>query len=619
MGKILRIDLSKNEIVIKQIEEEVLRKFLGGSGLAVKFLYDLLPPGYDAFDPKTPLIFMTGPFTGTAVPGSALYNVVSKSPLTGFTVGRARSNGFFAPELKFAGFDGVVIQGKSESPVYLWIHDGVTEIRGAKDLWGKDTRETHDLIQKELGDPKIKVACIGPAGETLSKMACIINDRYHAAGRGGLGAVMGSKKLKAIAVKGRERVPVFERRNLSIVRRDWQKIILGRKSLFFKNLGIYGTSGSTEYSEIRHTIGDLPTKNLTTCVFPQWANLSGEYVAKNYLAKKQPAQCFGCPILHDKIVEIPEGPYAGTYAFPEYEDLAAWGSNLGIGDTEAVIKITDLANRYGIDSVEGGYAMSLAMECYEKKLISKDDADGLELQWGNAKAVIQLLRKIIKREGIGDILADGTKRAANLIGRGAHDLAVLVKNMAPMQHDIRSDWGKLLGYTVAGTGPCHEGVGVYNLPDPEIGFPTYLPRFKTHRKAEAVRITQFKRILSDNLGICDFNKRGVPSKLVEKALKAVTGWDMSIEEAYEISERTIDLIRVFNIRNGLVPSDDWPSTRLLESPPDGGSQGMTAKTYLKGMVEDYYNVMGWDKKTGKPFVSTLRRLGLEYTMKDLWN
>jgi aldehyde:ferredoxin oxidoreductase len=617
MGKILHVDLSENSITSEQVEEETLRKFIGGTGLAVKILYDLSPPGYDAFDPDTPLIFMTGPFTGTAVPGSALYNVVSKSPLTGFTVARARSNGFFAPELKFAGFDGVIILGKAESPVYLWIHDGDAEIREAKDLWGEDTTETPTFVQRELGDPQIKVACIGPAGETVSRMACIVNDKYHVAARGGVGAVMGSKKLKAIAVRGKRQVPVFDRKNLSIIRAEWQKIISERKSTFLKHLSEYGTSGSMEYSEMRHSIGDLPTKNLTTGVFPQWVKLSGEYIVKNFPTKKQPAQCFGCSILHDQIVEIPKGPYSGTYAFPEYEDLAAWGSNLGIDDTEAVIKITDLANRYGIDSVEGGFTVSLAMECYEKKLISKNDTDGLELQWGNAEAVIQLLGKIKRREGIGNILAEGTKRAADHIGKGAQEFAVLIKNMAPMQHDIRSDWGKLLVYTIAGSGPCHED-GIYNLPDSEIGFPTYLPPFTTHRKAEAVRKTQFKRMSSDNLGICDFNKRSVPARLVEKAMKTVTGWDMSIEEAYEASERTINLIRVFNIRNGLVPSDDWPSPRLLEPPPDGGAQGVTAKTHLRGMIDDYYEVMGWDKKTGKPLVNTLRRLGLEYTIKDLW-
>ena len=616
MEEILQVDLTKEKIDCVKVGEETLRKFLGGCGLALKFLYDLVPAGCDPLAPENVIVFMTGPFTGTAVPSSGLYNVVSKSPLTGFTVGHARSNGFFGPELKFGGFDGIIVMGKAEAPVYILIYDGEVYIKDATHLWGRDTIETTRLIQKGLNDTRVRVACIGQAGETLSRMACIMNE-YHAAGRGGLGAVMGSKKLKAVAVRGNRRVPVFDQKKLLEVRKEWlrERAYATRDWSFGKNLSKWGTSGSTEYSEMRHAIGDLPTKNLSTCVFPEWNKLSGEYVASTFKVKNRPAQCFGCPINHDKLIEVLEGPYSGVYAFPEYEDLAAFGSNLGISDTKAVIKITDLANRYGIDSVECGYTISLAMECYEKKLISTRDTDGLELKWGNVEAVIRVMEKIIRRDGIGNLLADGVKRASDNIGGKAHEFAVMIKNMAPMQHDIRSDWGKLLGYTVAGAGPVHEGVGVYNLPDPEIGFPHYLPPFETSRKAEAVRKTQFKRILSDNLGICDFIKRRISKRLVERAIKFVTGWNMSIEEAYEASERTINLIRVFNVRNGLVPSDDWPSPRLLEAPPDGGFQGVTVKTYLKGMVEEYYEIMGWDKKTGKPLTSSLRRLGLEYRSK----
>lgn len=612
MNKILRVDLSSSKIAYDQIDDKTLRMFIGGGGLAVKILYDEFPPGYDVYDGRNPVVFMTGPATGTAVPASCLYVAVSKSPLTGFTVARARSNGSFAPELKFAGFDGVVVTGKADRPVYLWIHEGESEIRDATDLWGKDTHETMESIPKELGDPKVKVACIGQAGEVLSRGACIVSNGGHVAARGGQGAIMGSKKLKAIAVRGTNKIPVHDSDALNKIVVEWRKLALATKH--GQNLRDFGTAGRADWSKAREF---WPIKNLTSNQIEKAENYSGEYLVGKYpTTKKGETVCFNCPYLHDRTIEIPEGPYKGVYAFPEYEDCAGFGANLGIGDTEAVIKLTDMANRFGMDAVETGFTISMVMEAYEKGLLHKEDADGLELNWGNAEAVKSLLEKIKTREGIGNILAEGVKRAADCLG--CEELTVHIKNMAPMQHDIRTDWGKLLGYTVAGAGPVHEGVGSYQLPDPDIGFPTLLPLFEVARKGEAVAKDAFKRFLSSNMGICDYPARDVPISYRVNALNAITGWDVDLDEALETSEREITLTRAFNVRHGLRPEDDWPSPRLLEAIPGGPHAGITGKNHLKHMIRDYYRQMGWDEKTGKPLVSTLKRLGLEQVIKDLW-
>lgn len=614
MNRILRINLSKGKISSEKLDEDALRSFIGGGGVATKILYDELPAGYDSFDEENPLIFMTGPLTGTAIRGAALCVVVSKSPLTGFTVGRSRMQGFFGPELKFAGYDGIVIKGKASTPVFLWIHNEEVEIMDASKIWGMDVHKTENCLREDFSDPRIRISSIGPAGEVVVRSACIVSEKYHVAGRGGLGAVMGSKKLKAIAVRGKRRVPVADKKSILQITKEWQKLCLENHGAV--GLSKWGTSGDTQHCESRHAIGDLPSKNLTTGVFKEWNNLSGEYMIKKFPTSKKPAQCFNCPIGHDRLIKISGGDHFNVYAFPEYEDTAAWGSNLGITDTISVIKLTDAANRYGIDSVEASFTISLAMECYEKGLITEDNTGGIDLRWGNADAVFELLEKIVRRDGIGDLLAEGVKRAADKLG--AADYAVHIKNMAPMQHDIRSDWGLLLGYTVAGAGPVHEGVAKWLLPDQELGFPKPLPRFATQKKAEAVMKTQLKRLLSDNLGICSFVSRTVPQRLVAKALSAATGWDISLKEAYEVSERTVTLTRAFNIRHGLKPSDDWPSPRLLEPPKDGGSKGITAEPYLAGMVREYYRLMGWDEITGKPLRNTLTRLGLADVVKDIW-
>lgn len=609
MGKDIYVDLSRKETTVEKPHEDLLRKFIGGLNLAIKILYDEVEPGINPLGPENRLIFVTSPLVGTLTPAACQYSVVAKSPLTGF-IGFGRSKGFFAPELKFAGYDNIVVKGRADDPLYLWIHDNDVEFRSASHLWGKDTYETEELIRKELGDTKIKVACIGQAGESLSLMALIMNDKGHAAARCGIGAVMGSKKLKAIAVRGSKKVPVVDNDKLLALRKEWHRISKENKTAI--DMSEYGTAGTYDRTEVRHLAGDLPTKNWTTTLFPEWRNLSGQHMKEKYPTRK--TACFNCHIGHDYEIDIPSGPFAGSYVYPEYECTVAFGSNIGNPNTESMIKLTDIANRYGMDSIECSHTISMVMEGYEKNIIKREDLDGLELTWGNAEAVIQLMDKIVKREGIGSILADGVKRAADMLG--TPNLAIHTKKMSPILHDLRHNWGWLINYTVGPAGPTHQGYAA--MKDAEV-MPEPLPPHSPRKKGETAKRGQIKWFGWDCLGVCRHAVYGVPTSLLLEFLSAVTGWKIDFEEFSRIIERGITLSRAFNIRNGLTPADDWPSERQLEPPPDGPAKGITAKTMLRGMIDEYYEHMGWDPVTGKPWKGTLNDLGLEEVAKDLWS
>ena len=591
----------------------MLRKYLGGPFLALRMLYDEVAPGTDAFDPENRLIIMSAPLVGTITPGATQYAVLTKSPLTGL-MGLARSHGFFSAELKFAGYDGIIIQGKSDEPVYLSIKNDQAESRDASHFWGKDTYETEELIRTETGDRGTKVACIGQAGENLSRMACIMNDRGHAAARCGPGAVMGSKRLKAIAVRGTQRVPVSDPDSLLRLRKEWLKI--SSESHQARVMTDYGTAGDYDRTEGRHRLGDLPTKNWTTAIFPDWKRLSGEYIKSKYPTRK--ATCYNCHIGHDKTVEITSGQYAGRYAYPEYEDTAAFGCNIGVSDTEAIIKLTDLANRYGVDSIECSHTLSMVMECYEKGLVTEKDLDGIELTWGNVPAVIIAMEKISRREGIGDILAEGVKRAADFFA--VPEFAIHVKGMSPILHDLRHNWGWMISYVVAAGGPSHQGIGaggVYTF-DPDIDFPKGLGPFSPRHKGEAAKKAHIKWLGLDCLGICVHTVIDVPLKLQVDMFAAATGWKIDLQEFIRSVYRGVHLARAFDIRHGLRLEDEWPSQRILEPPPDGPAQGVTAKKSLRAMLDEYYGEMGWDPRTGKPWRSTLIDFGLEDVARDLW-
>jgi aldehyde:ferredoxin oxidoreductase len=607
MGKILRVNLTDKNIREEKLDENFAKKYMGQLGFGARIMYDEVPPEIDAYHPENRLIFMTGPFTGTSVQSPSNFEVISLNPITGYSIAVANSHGFWGPHLKFAGFDGIVIQGAAEKPVYLWVHEGEYEIRDASRIWGKaDTFETEELIKKELGQEKVSVVAIGPAGEHLVAGACIENEHGHIASKGNIGIVMGSKYLKAIAVYGKEKVPIANPDQFRELAKKW------REESFQTMLGsLVNSLGTAGYTPVVHELGDLPVKNFLTGVFPEVEKLSGKYIREKFKLKPNP--CYGCSLKHVHMMEVTEGPYTGFVGEePEYEDFSNLGSNIGITDPGAVIWLTDYVDRLGLDGNWAGTVVGWAMEAYERGILTKEGLRGLELNWGDEKAAAELLRRIAYREGIGDILALGLKKGPEKIGgKEATKFAVHFKGETQHAHDARAMWDMFLGLCVAGAGPRWE-MGM----DAET-FQFGADRFTIEGKAENTRKGQILKLFQDSLGVCWFGFATMNTMV--KAYTALTDWPLSVDEAYVIGERIANLQRAFNVRHGFKPKFDLDvSPRLLEPPPDGGAKGKTIAPYLEDMVKEYNRLMDWDWETGRPSKNKLKELGLEDVSKDLW-
>ena len=609
-GKIAYIDLSNNRVRIVDVHENDIKLFLGGTGLGAKILYELVkdPRSLDPLSPENPLIMLTGPLTGTLFPSSGRFGVVSKSPLTGI-FGESTAGGFWGPELKFAGLDGIVITGRAREPVYITIIDGDVSIRKADYLWGKDTLETEEIIRKDLGDSKVRVACIGPAGENLVRFASIICDGGRAAGRCGLGAVMGSKNLKAIAVRGTKELRYayedeFRKYCSELLRKVAQ-------SSYASNARMYGTAG---YVLIGYKYGDVPIKYWTKGTWDEIEKISGQEMIRRGILKKVQA-CFNCPIACGRYIKIESGPYAGIEGHgPEYETLASIGSLCMLSDIEAIAKANELCTRYGMDTISLGSVIAFAMECYEKGLISISDTGGIKLEWGNAEAILKLIELIAKREGIGNILALGVREASKYI-RSSEGFAVHVKGLEVPMHDPRA-WDSLaLQYATMPRGACHtalaytidRGVVINDLGFTK-EFVSRLNRFSHEGKAEIVKVMQDFMGVFDCLVICKFLIfAGVEPSEIARALTLATGWEFTKEKLLEIGERVFNLKRVFNIECGISRKDDTLPKRLLTPLSDGGAKGHVPK--LDVMVREYYRLRGWDEE-GRPTVEKLRKLQL---------
>ncbi len=606
MGKILRVDLTDEKMWEEKLDENFAKKYIGQLGFGARIMYDEVPPEIDAYHPENRLIFMTGPFTGTSVQSPSNFEVISLNPITGYSIAVANSHGFWGPRLKFAGFDGVVIQGAAERPVYLWIHEGEYEIRDASRIWGKaDTFETEDLIKKELGQEKASVAAIGPTGEHLVAGACVENEHGHIASKGNIGIVMGSKYLKAIAVYGKEKVSVANPDEFRELAKKWREESL--QTMLGSLVNSLGTAG---YTPVVHELGDLPVKNFLTGVFPEVEKLSGKYIREKFKLKPNP--CYGCSLKHVHMMEVTEGPYTGFVGEePEYEDFSNLGSNIGITDPGAVIWLTDYVDRLGLDGNWAGTIVGWAMEAYERGILTKEGLRGLELNWGDEKAAAELLRRIAYREGIGDILALGLKKGPEKIGgKEATEFAVHFKGETQHAHDARAMWDMFLGLCVAGAGPRWE-MGMDET------FQFGAGRFTIEGKAENTRKGQILKLFQDSLGVCWFGFATMDTMV--KAYTALTDWPLSVDEAYVIGERIANLQRAFNVRHGFKPEFDLDvSPRLLEPPPDGGAKGKTIAPYLEDMVKEYNRLMDWDWETGRPSKNKLKELGLEDVSKDLW-
>ncbi|MBA7512514.1 hypothetical protein ES705_04519 [subsurface metagenome] len=609
-GQILRVDLSRGAISADAVDELFCRKYLGGAGFISYFLLKELQPGIDPLGPENKLIFALGPVTGVPLPGNGRNCVGAKSPLTG---GYAKSEvgGFWGAELKHAGYDAIIVEGKAEKPVYLWIHDGEVSIRDASHLWGMKTKETEQTIRTELGDSLIRVAGIGPGGENLVRFACIMNGLKDAAGRGGMGAVMGSKNLKAIAVRGHRRPRVAEPERI----KGFRQWVLDNPQRWAWAHEL-GTGAAMEAGVAD---GNIPVRNFLDGEFPEIAKISAEAVRDTIRIKME--GCYACPVRCKKVVKVDE-PYSvdPAYGGPEYETLAAIGSNCGVSDLKAIAKGNELCGAYSLDTISTGGVVALAMECFENGLLTTKDTDGIELTFGNAEAMLKTIELIAKREGIGDLLAEGTARAAQKIGKGAVEFAMQVKGLEIPMHDPRVKAALGLGYAVNPNGADH----CANLHDTMLAQPgPFLDRLKPlgileplpaddlgPHKVNMFRDVHLSRIALDCLVLCLFLPYDVNQTV--DILSAVTGWKTSTTEMLRVAERTMTMARLFNIREGLSAADDKLPNRFFQPKRNGV---LSTKFYDPEQLEKaksyYYTLMGWDAKTGIPTPEKLQELGIE--------
>jgi aldehyde:ferredoxin oxidoreductase len=608
-GKIVRIDLTSGSQQVEPIDDADVRQFLLGSGLAAKIYYEEMDPHLDPLDPASPLLAFNGLLTGTFSPTGCRSSWCGRSPLTGIW-NEANMGGHWGAELRFAGFDGVIVTGRAAEPVYLWIHDGEVEIRPAGHLWGLDHFATFDKLRKET-DVKAQLACIGPGGENLVRFANVMQggqDHARTAGRGGMGALLGSKNLKAIAVRGTGKPSYPDLKAF----RDFVKEI----NAFIKpnsvGLSQLGTAGGVPATELT---GDLPLKNWTLGNWKEGAaRVSGQHIAETIFERH--THCFACPIGCGKTVKIDEGPYAGVYGHgPEYETLAGFGGNCQCDDLNAVSRMNDLCNRYGLDTISTSSAIAFAMEAYEKGLISREQAGGLELTWGNAEAMIDAIHAIAYREGIGELLADGVRAAAEQIGPAAQAFAIHVKGMEVPYHDPRAYVDMAANYATAVRGACHleslaywMGYGVrfdvYGWYNPQ----DYDPHDSAGKGKVTVDFQNYMAVYNP-LGICKFIAKGkIEPQHIADLVNAAAGWDWTATDVLHTGERLFTLKRLINLRLGITAADDTLPRRFLAEPrPSGGAGGVLPDLDL--MLEDYYRLRDWTPQ-GAPSQDRLARLGL---------
>jgi aldehyde:ferredoxin oxidoreductase len=603
-GKILRVDLTNERIGEEILDRETLRKYVGGTALGAKYLYEEVPPGVEWSDPENRIMFFTGPLTATKA-GSGIFSVISKGATTNLAAS-SQANGFFGAFLKFAGFDGIIVQGQAKKWSYLYVHDNTAEIRSAEDLVGKDTWETEDFIKKGL-TRQSSVYSIGPAGENLVRFACIVGDHGHVVAHSGLGAVMGSKKLKAVVAERMPgKIPVVESERLDAIAKSMYETAM-------KAMPTLSSGGTASGYPILYRGGQVPVKNYTTNIFPEFEKFGPDYLRTHF--KVTPTTCYGCRIAHCRMTEVTEGTYKGYKGEePEYEALAGMSANIGNSDPGATVMLGNETDRLGIDVNESSYVISWMMECYEKGLLSKDNLDGLEMTWGNVEAVLAMLKKIAYREGVGNIFAEGLKRVAEKFGGEAQKCAVYTHKAAtPRGHDHRARWMELMDTCFANTGTIEVGPGVPFIK--ELGHPPLKDPFDAMEVSTMNAMVNGRRILEDSLLVCILTSHDFQTEV--DALNAVTGLDYSLQEALDVGRRAVNQLRVFNFRNGLTKEAEAPSERYASVPIDGPQAGKTIMPQWEALRSNYYKNMGWDPETGKPLLETLEKLGLAQIFPDL--
>ncbi|MEM0196601.1 MAG: aldehyde ferredoxin oxidoreductase family protein [Sulfolobales archaeon] len=617
MGKVLRVDLTNQRVIDEPLPpEDILRKWIGGRGLGAYYILKEVDPKVDPLSPANKAIVATGPLTGiVGIPSSGRWCSVTKSPLNN-TLHDSQSGGKFGPELKFAGYDAIIIEGASERPVYLWIHDGKAELRDAKHLWGRDTHDTTDIIQEELAPvvgkdeaARIKVACIGPAGERLVRIACIINDKSRAAGRGGHGAVWGSKKLKAIAVRGHMKPPIAnEAKFREVVVKSMD--LIKRSAITSEALPKYGTAVLVN---IINAHGIYPTRNFQTGVFPTADKTSGETIAREIMdwEKQREEVCWGCPIACARYTKITKPPFTGEGGGPEYETVWALGAQTGTDDLAAISKANYLCNELGLDTISMGHVIGTFMELVEKGKILPEKLRGLRATWGSGEALIELTWRTAYRSGIGDDIAEGALRLAQKYG--APELAMVVRGQELPAYDPRGAQGHGLAYATSNRGGCH--LRAYMISPEILGVPQLLDRFETKGKAGWVKHFQDVFATIDSLIVCKFVTFAYWSDVMAEQLSAVTGWDITKEEFERIGERIYNAERAFNVLSFEDGEQyDTLPKRLLEEPmPEGPAKGHVVR--LSEMLPEYYSLRGWMK--GRPTRAKLEELDLKWLADKL--
>ncbi len=585
-GKLLRINLTTNKISEEEIKPEILEMFVGGRGLGVKILSDEVDPTIDPLSEKNKLIFAVGPLTGTAAPTSGRYEVIFKSPLTG-TICNSNSGGYFAPMIRKLGYLAIVIEGKSKDPVYVWASENGVEIRDASKLWGKDTEETTKALLKET-DERARVACIGPAGERLVRMAAIINDEHRAAGRGGGGAVMGSKRLKALVLYGKQKPKVADNQR-------FMKIVKGCLMTLDKNpvtkdsLRIFGTNVLVD---IINEIGAFPTRNFQEGYFEEADGISGPKYLERIFVKAY--NCAGCPIGCGRLTKA-NGEEGGG---PEYETVWAFGAACGNSNIEDIAKANYMANRLGLDTISTGVTIACAMEMSERGILKES------VRFGDSEQIIELVRKIGYREGIGDDLAEGSKRFAEK--HGCPELAMQIKGLEIPAYDPRGVQGHALGYATSNRGGCH--LRAYMIAPEVLGIPVMVDRFKPEGKASIVKLLQDVSAAVDTLVLCRFTQFALRIDQYAGLLSAAVGRTYTEDDFKRVGERVWNLERLFNVKAGFSRKDDTLPPRFLQEPlKEGNSRGRVVE--LDKMLPEYYKIRGWDEE-GRPTAEKLKELGL---------
>lgn len=608
MGQMLRINLTDKGVSTEPLREDWARDFVGGAGLAARIIYEEVKPKIDPFGPENKIVIMTAPLNGTMIPAASRTVLCAKSPLTG-SFFHSIFGGFLGPEIKFAGYDGLIIEGHADTPVYVWIDDGSVEIRDASHLWGKEPFEAQEILREEIGDEEIHIATIGQAGEEKTPYAMVLCD-IRAAGRGGMGAVMGSKNLKAIAVRGTGGVTVP---NILKVYNTAQRL----NQIISSNPAVQGLSeyGTPRMVNALNEGGILPTRNWQTEVFEGMKEITGE-VMKEKVVKGHRA-CFACPINCTKYSVVPSGPYKSVINGADFETVYGFGSICEIDNIEAMCKADELCDYYGIDIISTSLTISWAMECYEAGIFTKEDTEGIELKFGNTDAMLQMIEKIGKQEGLGALLAKGTREASRIVGKDSIRFAVQNKGVEFPGHSCRPFPAAAVGYATGPRGASHHDI----RPTPEkMGM---VDRIPLEGKAALASEINHWLILCDSMALCHLAEPiWGPMKIsdnVVEALNVVTGQELEYEEVRKIAERQWNMIRCFSAREGFTRDDDQLPHRFTEEPiPEGPMKGsVIPKETLERLKNDYYTYRGWDLKTGNPTEEKLIELGLDFAVKDI--